>query len=247
MQQLQVQVGFRRVLLFQVSLFTRILPRSPHFNCPRLTRACQKDDWRGHKKHCGEKKIAKKLPGTIHDPFWAYPSISDALHVLHTADSKKTPDDSDSDAPATKLGFGTPHPARPTPHSNALQRQIALLQGERDTDYYLYDTSNSDRPIRIIFDGVIKTCFRMIREEAMFGAGQAGAEALAEYLIRAVAHEAPYSREGILAQFEREYGGDMRERVERFEAEGVEQGFEHGMTFVEMMCFNMMAVGKKLS
>jgi hypothetical protein len=190
---------------------------------PACVRACQKDDWRSHKKHCGKEKIAKKLPGTIHDPFWEYPSVSELLHFVGTTDGNM---------PMTSLGFGTPHPSRS--HSPALQQQVALLEGDREADYYLFD--HTDCPIRVMLDErYIKMCFRMIRSEAMFRAEMSGVEAMAEYLIKTMADRPGLSRARILAQFEREYGGNMAAKVAAFEAKKAENGYKPGGTFLEMM------------
>jgi hypothetical protein len=130
----------------------------------------------------------------------------------------------------TSIGFGTPHPSRP--HSPALQRQLSLLEGDREADYYLFD--HTDRPVRFFLNETfIKLCFRTTRSEAMFGAEQSGVEAMAEYLIKTMADRPGLSRAGILAQFEREYGGDMAAKVAAFEAKGLENGYESGRTFLE--------------
>ena len=195
---------------------------------PACVRACQKDDWRHHKKHCGKKKIAKKLPGTIHDPTWAYPDAPDTLRLVERT--------SDGNVPLISIGFGTPHPSHP--HSPALQRQLSLLEGDRDADYYLFD--DTDRPVRfILYETFIKMCFRTTRSEAMFGAEQRGVEAMAEYLIKTMADRPGLSRAGILAQFEREYGGNMAAKMAVFEAKGLESGYEPGRTFMETMSANM--------
>jgi hypothetical protein len=196
-------------------------------------RPCQKNAWRSHKKYCGKEKIAKKLPGTIHDPFWAYPTLSNAVYVARTAKARG------DDLPVTGLGFGTPHPS--CPHSPALQRQVALLEGNRDVDYFLFD--QTDRPVHIVInEKPIKACFRMLRSEAMFAAKQSGVEAMVEHLIKATAGGPEFSRATILEQFEREYGGDMAAKMAAFEAKGVENGHEPGRTFVETLSASLTAM-----
>jgi hypothetical protein len=73
----------------------------------------------------------------------------------------------------------------------------------------------------------------------MFGAEQSGDEAMAEYLVKTMADRPGLSRAGILAQFEREYGGDMAAKVAAFEAKGLESGYEPGRTYLETMSAGM--------
>jgi hypothetical protein len=202
---------------------------------PTWIRACQKDDWQSHKQHCGKEKIAKKLPGTIRDPSWRYPAISQFLPLVEMT--------SDGIFPITSLGFGTPHPSRS--HSAALQRQVTLLEGDRDADYYLFD--HADRPIRVMIeDYSIKMSFRIARSEAMFHAEPSGFQSMAEYLIKTMADRPGLSRARILAQFESEYGGNMAAKVDAFVAKEIENGQEPGSTYLERMgaaIMTMMAGG----
>ena len=164
----------------------------------------------------------KKLSGTIHDD----PSASGTLG------SVKTTPPADEYTSISSIGFGTPHPSHP--HSPALQRQVASLESDRHADYFLFDCT--DRPIRVVFDDRnIRTVFRMIRSEAMFGAEPSGnVHAMAEHLIKTMANQPGLSRARILAQFEREYGGNMAAEVAAFVAKGIEYG-EPGSTFLERM------------
>jgi hypothetical protein len=91
----------------------------------------------------------------------------------------------------------------------------------------------------MLYETYIKMCFRMLRSEAMFGAEPSGVEAMAEYLIKTMAGRPGLSRARILAQFEREYGGDMTAKVAAFEAKAVENGYEPGRTFLETMSASM--------
>jgi hypothetical protein len=69
----------------------------------------------------------------------------------------------------------------------------------------------------------------------MFRAEQSGVEALAELLIKFMADRPGFSRARILAQFEREYGGDMVAKMAAFEAKRAENGYEPGGTYLETM------------
>jgi hypothetical protein len=193
-------------------------------------RACQKADWRNHKKHCGKEKVAKRLPGTIHDPFWQYP-VPDTLHHVQPSPNGMTA--------VADVGFGVPHPSRT--YSPALQRQISLLEGDRGADYFLFD--NSDRPIRfVIYESFMKLYFRTLRAEAIYGATPNGIEMVAEHLIKAMAHQPGLSRERILAQLQREYGGNMTVKMAAFDAKRLENGDRSGTTFLERMCGNLGSV-----
>jgi hypothetical protein len=195
---------------------------------PTRIRACQRDDWQSHKKNCGKEKIAKKLLGTIHDPSWQYPDVSEFLSPVGI-----TPD---GIFPITNLGFGALHPSRS--HSPALQRQVALLEGDRDADYYLYIAlfDHTDHPIRVMIEeNSIKMSFRIVRSDAMFHAEPSGFEAMAEYLIKTMADRPGLSRARILVQFESEYGGDMAAKVAAFVAKEIKHGQEPGSTYLERM------------
>jgi hypothetical protein len=126
-------------------------------------RACQKADWRNHKKHCGGKeKVAKRLPGTIHDHFWQYPVPDTIRHVQPSPDGT---------AAVADLGFGVLHPSRT--YSPALQRQISLLEGDRGADYFLFD--DFDRLIRfMIYQSLMKLCLRTTRARAIYEATPIG-------------------------------------------------------------------------
>jgi hypothetical protein len=91
----------------------------------------------------------------------------------------------------------------------------------------------------MLYETFIKMSFRMLRSEAMFDAEQSGVEAIAEYLIKTMANRPGLSRARILAQFEREYGGNMAAKVAAFEAKGIENGYEPGRTFLETMSASM--------
>jgi len=81
--------------------------------------------------------------------------------------------------------------------------------------------------------------FRMVRSDAMFSAEPMGIEALAEHIIKYMAHQPGLSRAGILTQFQREYGVDIVAVMEEFEAKAVENGYEPGTTCLEAMSRGM--------
>ena len=134
----------------------------------------------------------------------------------------------------TTIGFGTPHPSHP--HSPALQRQVALLESDKHADYFLFD--DTDRPIRVVFaDRNIRTCFRLIRSEAMFGPEPSrNILAMGEQLTKTMADRPGLSKVRIMAQFEREYGKRTADYVAAHLAKG---GHESGRTFVETMSMSI--------
>jgi hypothetical protein len=77
--------------------------------------------------------------------------------------------------------------------------------------------------------------FRILRSDAMFSAEPRGVEAIAEYLIKYMAQRPGLSRERILAQFNREYGEGTAEKVAEFETIAQVNGYEKGVTFVDVM------------
>ena len=120
-------------------------------------RTCQKADWRTHKKHCGKEKVAKKLPRTIHDPYWQFP-MSDNLRGID-------PSTGILSWPA-EVDFGTPHPDHP--HNPALQRQVALLELHKSVEYFLFDDLGRSVPF-VINDPQVKMCFRSTRKQVLYG------------------------------------------------------------------------------
>jgi hypothetical protein len=70
------------------------------------------------------------------------------------------------------------------------------------------------------------------------GHGNDMLSALAEYLIKAMAQKPGLSRERILAQLEREYGGDIATKVAEWEKLAAKNG-ESGSTFLEVQSKSM--------
>jgi hypothetical protein len=195
-----------------------------------LCRTCQKQDWAKHKKHCGKSKVSKRLPGTIHDPLWAYPEVPEHLrHVVSTQEGT---------IPLTSIGFADPNsPAR---HSPALQRQMALLNADKDADYFLFD--EDDSPVRFVLqDTWTKMAFRTLRSSVLSsGDQQQGLEAIAEYLIKMMGQKPGFSRQRILEQLRNEYEGDLVAKVAKFESMAAVNAHE-GSTFIEAMSKNLTA------
>jgi hypothetical protein len=195
-----------------------------------LCSECQKKDWRNHKKHCGKIKVSKKLPGTAQDPFWAYPDFPDHARQLRT-----TPDGNVS---WSSFGFGNPNIQHK--YSPALWRQVSLITADRDADYFLFDVD--DRPVRfVLHDPSMKMTFRDFRGEILSddeGHGGNMLLALAEYLIKVMAQKPGLSREMILAQLEREYGGGVATKVAEWEKLAAKNG-ESGSTFLEVQSRSM--------
>lgn len=157
---------------------------------------CQQEDWRNHKKNCGKQKIAKKLPGTIHDPFWFQPDVPDGFRHLGGK----------GDLEVTSIGFGDP--ARTPTYSAALRRQVSLLTADKKADYFLFD--EMDRPVRFeITNSMLKTFFRIARTEALSSDKANTVEGLLELIIKVMGQKPGLSRQGIIAQFAKEYERDV--------------------------------------
>ena len=153
-------------------------------------------------------KVAKKLPGTIHDPLWQFPFLPCSLPV---------PSDGSDSVAVDSLGFGGPNPTRP--HSRALQRQVSLLTGDRRADYFLFD--DTQRPIRVeIRDSIVKMMSRIFRGFAL-GEELLCVEFMAEYLIKIMEHTPGLSRRSILAQFSEEYEVDVEAKVAEIQRRGL--------------------------
>jgi len=192
-------------------------------------RACQKGDWQQHKKHCGKSKVSKKLSGTVHDPFWAFPDMPD--HLRHV------PDIQDGGIPVSSVGFPAPNSQRE--YSQALQRQLALINADKEADYFLFD--DNDCPVRVVLhDMWMKMIFRILRSDILSSSGLNGLGVIAEYLIKVMGRKPGLSRETILSQLEKEYGSDVVPRVAEWERKAVVNGFQGG-TFLESMSKGLMA------
>lgn len=135
------------------------------------------------------------------------------------------------------MGFATPDPTHP--RSLALQRQISLLTGDVEADYFLFD--EVQRPIRVeVPSSFLRLTFRTMRGDAMSARSQKGIEVIAEYLLKRMADHPGLSRERILQQFSEEYGEDVIESVLEFEKLAEKRGLPPGTTFLDDM-------GKKLN
>ena len=191
-------------------------------------RACQKEDWPKHKTSCGKEKVMKHLRGTIRDPLWRFPKIPDQFRDALTFDG--------NGFAINSLGFATPHPLRP--HNSALQHQLSLLTADKSADYFLFDEAG--HAVRFaIEDTFTRTCFRVIRSNAMSTAEQKGLEVLVEYLIKTMEHKPGLSRERILVQLSGEFGEAIVEKMATFRADAAASGDD--MTFLEVMSRDMRA------
>jgi hypothetical protein len=138
----------------------------------------------------------------------------------------------------SSLGFVSPDHTRDC--SPALQLQMALLTADKKADYFLFD--ESDRPVRFeIQDTILKMTFRLSRSVAWSENRdtKAGVETIAQYLIKVMGHRPGLSRERIFRQFDSEYGGDTKTKLEEFERNA--RGRTHdGETVLEMMNRNVV-------
>ncbi|KIM75252.1 hypothetical protein PILCRDRAFT_13796 [Piloderma croceum F 1598] len=222
----------RNVKFMLCSVCTSKLDFMVHY----CSRACQKDDWREHKKHCGKSKVSKKLPGTVNDPFWIFPEMSDHLrHIPMSAAEKQV----------TSIGFGNPNTA--PAYSPALQRQVSLITADKYADYFLFD--EDDCPVRfVLHDTSTKMVFRIVRSGVLSSNEEQWIGFIAECLIKMMGQKPGLSRERILEQLGREYGGDIAEEVakvernQRMRALAVSNG-RAGNTMLEVLSENMLLLG----
>ncbi|KAH7920637.1 hypothetical protein BV22DRAFT_1020841 [Leucogyrophana mollusca] len=197
-----------------------------------FARNCQKEDWKRHKAHCG-KEGSKRIPGTAGDCAWRIPS---SLLPDYLRDSLNTGDHFE----VTNLGPGKPRFRR----SSALQRQVSMLETDKDADYILF--SSSGEPVRFVVDDPwMKLTFRSMRATAMSDARQMGVGPMAEYLIKVMNGYPGLSREIMLRQFVDEYGPDARAEVVQSERKSAER-LGGGATFLEAMSRNMSVMGQVL-
>jgi hypothetical protein len=136
----------------------------------------------------------------------------------------------------SSIGFPSPNSQRE--YSQALQRQLSLINADKEADYFLFDTD--DLPVRVVLhDTWMKMAFRIIRSDVLSSSEQNGLGAIAEYLIKVMGQKPGLSRETILRQLQNEYGGDVAPKVAEWERKAAENGLE-GSTFLESMSRNLM-------
>lgn len=168
--------------------------------------------------------MSKQLKGTINDPFRGVPSgaMPDRLRAL----GKRNGGFRLSDVGFADPGFDKNHPP-------ALKRQLSLLNGDTDADYFLFD--NLDRPIRFrLPDSFLRMQFRLLRAELFAENLKAkGFEAVAEYLIKAMQGHPGLGRERIMGQLRDEYGNGVDEKMRRWAELAVTNGMPPGQTFLE--------------
>jgi hypothetical protein len=72
---------------------------------------------------------------------------------------RHVPDVQDGDVPLSSIGFPSPNSQRE--YSQALQRQLSLINADKEADYFLFDTD--DLPVRVVLhDTWMKMAFRII-------------------------------------------------------------------------------------
>lgn len=145
----------------------------------------------------------KKLAGTIHDPYWFQSSMPDSMRHI--------PVSHNGGVEILNLGFGDP--ANTPSYSPALQRQVNLLTLDRDADYFLFD--QWDRPVRfaINHDYLLKMGFRAVRTEVLSSTTPKGVETLVEFILSVMGPNPGLTRQGIIAQFAKEYRRDVARKL----------------------------------
>ena len=186
---------------------------------PCMCRACQKEDWRKHKKHCGKTKVSNPAMGADQGLLSQLPDYMRNVPV------------EDGGVQVTSMGFGIPKPE--VQHSRALQRQQSLITGDNDADYFLFN--EQDHPVRFeLHDMITKMMFRSFRAGVLSN-DLMGLPAIAQLLIKVMGQKPGLSREGILRQLEAEYGvNDLVARLAQFERKCAADGYtQTASTFLE--------------
>ena len=131
------------------------------------------------------------------------------------------------------VGFA--NPGSDSMHPLALRRQLSLLNGDKDADYFLFN--HLDRPVRFrIPDSFLRMQFRMMRSEVFSSGLEAkGLEPVAEYLMKMMQGHPGLGRERILGQLRNEYGNGVEEKLTRWLELAVTNGLAPGETFLEHM------------
>lgn len=168
--------------------------------------------------------MTKHLKGTINDPFRAASFVPDHFRSL-----------GDRNGMVSFSDIGFADSGSESSNSPALRRQLSLLNGDRDADYFLFD--NLDRPIRFrIPDSFLRMQFRMMRSN-LFSEGLEGKgfQPVAEYLMKMMQGHPGLGRERILGQLKDEYGNGAEKKLTQWLELAVTNGLAPGETFLEHM------------
>lgn len=128
----------------------------------------------------------------------------------------------------------------------SLQRQMSLYNRARGVEYFIYD--ELDRPFPVILEDLwTKIAFRTLRAQAIARPDRHGAEAMMEYLVKTMGQRYGSSRDSIVAQFEREYGSGIEEKLKKFQSINIANGYAEGLTFVEVTARGLGVTISKVS
>jgi hypothetical protein len=119
--------------------------------------------------------------------------------------------------------------------SPAAERQAAMLQADRDVDYFLFTASGE--PVRLVInDQAVKMTFRMVRGMVIMQTDHdTGIGAMTEYILELMSGYPGLSRRIILEQLCAEYGDDTAQKV----TEWKQKSPQTGSTWVESWSKNI--------
>jgi hypothetical protein len=93
---------------------------------------------------------------------------------------------------------------------------VSLITADKNADYFLFD--EEDCPVRfVLHDTSTKIVFWTFRSDVLSSIGHQVLGFIAECLIKMMGQKPGLSRERILEQLGREYGGDIVEKVTKAE------------------------------
>jgi hypothetical protein len=170
--------------------------------------------------------VSKGLSGTKGDSLWAF--TDPVTEMLRNCRGK------DGHINLRDMGMGPAKGKR----SPAAERQAAMLQADRDVDYFLFTASGE--PVRLVInDQAVKMTFRMVRGMVVMQTDHdTGIGAMTEYILKLMSGYPGLSRHIILEQLCAEYGDDTAQKVAEWERKGPQTG----STWVESWSKNLSSM-----
>ncbi|KAG1850866.1 hypothetical protein F4604DRAFT_1959255 [Suillus subluteus] len=191
------------------------------FEVHYCSQACQKQDWSLHKQACGKKPVSKGLRGTKGDSLWAFGDSNPAVELIRNLGKKEG-------RGLTSLRDIGVNPCKGK-RSAAAERQAAMLEADRNVDYFLF-TASGEAVRFVIDDPGAKMVFRINRGVVMTKTGDTGLDAMGEYMLKVMSGYPGLSRDIILKQLCEEHGADTAKKIVWLERKTRERG---KTTFIE--------------
>ncbi|KAG1881044.1 hypothetical protein F4604DRAFT_1650751 [Suillus subluteus] len=191
------------------------------FEVHYCSQACQKQDWSLHKQACGKKPVSKGLRGTKGDSLWAFGDSNPAVELIRNLGKKEG-------RGLTSLRDIGVNPCKGK-RSPAAERQAAMLEADRNVDYFLF-TASGEAVRFVIDDPGAKMVFRINRGVVMTKTGDTGLDAMGEYMLKVMSGYPGLSRDIILKQLCEEHGADTAKKIVWLERKTRERG---KTTFIE--------------